>query len=110
MLTTLIHIYCMTLIVWNHQTYKNKTERNKEIKGKTTRTYTENFAQKKKKKKKKKKSRNNKNYQSGELRSQPLFTFACGAIVSHDNLFIAAAWGVSRDVIHTFYDIAVPNA
>ena len=48
--------------------------------------------------------------QSDEHQNRHLFIFACGAIVSPYTLFIAAAWGASRNAIHTFYSVAVRDA
>ena len=45
--------------------------------------------------------------QSDEHQNRHLFIFACGAIVSPYTLFIAAAWGASRNGIHAFYSVAV---
>ena len=52
----------------------------------------------------------NKNNQSDEHRHRRLFTFACGAIVSPNTLYIADAWGASRNAIHVFYSVAVWDA
>ena len=52
----------------------------------------------------------NKNNQSDKHQHRRLFTFACGAIVSPNTLYISAAWGASRNAIHAFYSVAVRNA
>ena len=45
-----------------------------------------------------------------EHQHRRLLTFACGAVVSSDTLYTAAAWGASRNAIHTFYSVAVRDA
>ena len=47
---------------------------------------------------------------SDELQPRRLFISAYGAIVSPDTLFIAAAWGASRNAVHAFYSVAVRYA
>ena len=45
-----------------------------------------------------------------EHQHRRLFTFACGAVVSSETLYTAAAWGASRNAIQAFYSLAVRDA
>ena len=72
---------------------QNRKQNKQQQKSKTTRTNFEN-----------------KNNQSEEHQHRRLFTFASGAIVSPNTLYIAAAWGVSGNVMHAFCSVAVRDA